>query len=516
MKPEWRRYAPWGLYLAGLAAVVSIGLYIIQREWNIYLQISLALIVLGLAAFAFLDPEKVRLALTGRQARYGSNALVLSIAFIGILVVVNYIAYANSQRWDLTEEKQYTLAPETIYALQNLQEPVLARAFFTKRLSTDQAKGLLDQYQFQSKGKFSYEFIDPESKPLVAQEAKVTRDGTVVLSLGKLQQTVTLVSEEELTGALVRLINPETRVVYFLTGHGERSPDNSGEQGLSQIKSVLENKNYVVKTLSLLDAKQLPVDAKIIVIDGPRKPVSENEVQLLDGFLAKGGAVLVMEEPIPLSDFGDAPDPLADYLANTWGLKMGNDLVVDLSSNQVSVAVGIPSKDHAITSKMSGLYIIMPTARSITISQGSTGVTQAPLVTTSQQSWAETDVAALKDPSISVSFNEGKDTPGPVTIGAVAENLEKKSRLVVFGDADYISNANYQAYGNADLFTNSIDWSAGQESLINLTPKKNVQRLLVPPQRITMNLLFFATVIVIPGLTLLAGVITWIQRMRRG
>jgi ABC-type uncharacterized transport system involved in gliding motility auxiliary subunit len=312
------------------------------------------------------------------------------------------------------------------------------------------------------------------------------------------------------------LINPETRVVYFLTGHGEHSPDDSGEQGLSQIKAVLENKNYVVKTLSLLDAKQLPEDAKIVVIDGPKKPVSENEVQLLDGFLARGGAVLVMEEPIPLTDFGDAPDPLADYLANTWGLKMGNDLVVDLSSNQVSVAVGIPSGDHAITSKMSGLYIIMPTARSITISQGTTGVTQAPLVTTSQQSWAETDVAALKDPSISVSFNEGKDTPGPVTIGAVAENLEKKGRLVVFGDADYISNANYQAYGNSDLFTNSIDWSAGQESLINLTPKKNVQRLLVPPQRITMNLLFFATVIVIPGLTLLAGVITWIQRMRRG
>jgi len=89
MKTEWRRFAPIGLYLALIATLVSIGLYIVQREFNLYLQISLGLIVVGLALFALLDPERVRQLLTGRQARYGSNAFVLSLAFVGIVVVLH-------------------------------------------------------------------------------------------------------------------------------------------------------------------------------------------------------------------------------------------------------------------------------------------------------------------------------------------------------------------------------------------------------------------------------------------
>src|SRR4030042_2789356 len=121
-----------------------MGLYIVQREFNLYLQIRLGWIVVGLALFALLDPERVRQLLTGRQARYGSNAFVLSLAFVGIVVVVNYLVYQNSKRWDLTEDKQYTLAPETLDTLKNLKDLVLAQAFFTKRMSTDQAQVVLD------------------------------------------------------------------------------------------------------------------------------------------------------------------------------------------------------------------------------------------------------------------------------------------------------------------------------------------------------------------------------------
>src|SRR5574341_900202 len=103
MNPNWRRFAPIGLYLALLAALTAISLYIIQREWNLYLQISLGLVLVGLAIFALLDPDRVRMALTGRPARYGSNTLVMSLAFIGILVVINYLGYKNTVRKDLTE-----------------------------------------------------------------------------------------------------------------------------------------------------------------------------------------------------------------------------------------------------------------------------------------------------------------------------------------------------------------------------------------------------------------------------
>ncbi len=274
MKPEWRRFAPIGLYLSLIAALASIGLYIVQREFNLYLQICLGLIIVGLALYALLDPERVRQLLTGRQARYGSNALVLSLAFVGIVVVLNYLVFQHSKRWDLTEDKQYTLAPETLDTLKNLKEPVMAQAFFTKRMSTDQAQVMLDQYKTNSNGKFNYMFIDPERNPVLAEQSNITRDGTIVLSMGELKEPVSNVSEQEMTGALVRLLNPEQRTIYFLTGHGEYSPEDSGEKSFAQVKRTLESKNYLVKTLNLLASNQIPDDAKVIVVAGPQKPVS--------------------------------------------------------------------------------------------------------------------------------------------------------------------------------------------------------------------------------------------------
>ena len=291
MGTNWRRFARFGLYLSILAMLFSIGWYIVQRQFDLVLQISLGLIVIGLAGYALLDPEHARQLLTGRQARYGSNALVLSLAFIGILAVVNWLAYKNTKRWDLTEGKQYTLAKETIETLGKLTQPVHAVAFFTKQTSSEQAKSLLDQYAYNSNGKFDYEFVDPNANPAAAEQAKITRDGTVVLNMAGQQEPVTTVSEQELTGGLVRLLNPEKRAIYFLTGHGERSPDQGGQESYSTLKTTLESKNYAIATLNLLVQNQIPADAKVIVVAGPKKQLAQSEVDMLSAFQDKGGRV---------------------------------------------------------------------------------------------------------------------------------------------------------------------------------------------------------------------------------
>ncbi len=81
----------------------------------------------------FLIPSELREFLTGRQARHGSNAIIMLIAFILILVVVNVIVYQNPTQWDWTEGKQNTLASETIDTLKALPAPVHAIGFFTTR-----------------------------------------------------------------------------------------------------------------------------------------------------------------------------------------------------------------------------------------------------------------------------------------------------------------------------------------------------------------------------------------------
>ena len=517
MNSNWQRYAPFGLYLSLVAALAAAGLYIVQRQFNLPLQISLALVIIGLAIFAILDPNRVRVALTGRQARYGSNALILSVAFIGILVVINLLAFQNSKRWDLTEDKQFTLAPETVSLLGELKQPVQAQAFFSSDLNPERAKGLLEQYKFNSQGRFDYEFIDPVANPAAAQQAKIARDGTIVLRMGDQMQAADTVSEQAMDTALVRLINPEEQVIYFLTGHGEFSPEGTGERSYAVAVRVLESKNYTVKTLNLLTDKQVPDDARLIVVAGPTKPVSAEEVAALKGFVDGGGSLIVMEDPTILTDFGEEADPIADYLSETWGIVLGNNLVVDVTSQQASVmAIGAQYASHQITQPLQGLVSILPGARSASASEAKDGITQVNLVSTSPQSWAESDLAAFQAENPEVRPDEGVDLLGPVPVAALGENLSTKARIVVFGDADLASDDYFTAYANGDLFTNSVDWAIGQEELISLTPKTNTQRFIAPPSTTTLNLVLLGSVFLLPGLALASGILVWIQRRKRG
>src|SRR5215217_3237443 len=111
------------------------------EDVNRYLLVSAGLIILGLAAYAIMEPDRVRRFFTGRQARYGSNALIMTVAFLGILIVGNVLAFQNpKQVLDLTEGNVNTLTPELSSALKTLPENVMATAFFAQGSSTDSAE----------------------------------------------------------------------------------------------------------------------------------------------------------------------------------------------------------------------------------------------------------------------------------------------------------------------------------------------------------------------------------------
>ena len=524
MEPKWRLIIRWvsiGVSLAAL--VVAAGLYIVQHQWNLYMQISLGLFVIGLAVFVVLDPDSIRKLLTGRQARYGSNALILSIAFLGILVVVNYLAYKNTKRWDLTADQSNTLAKESVDVLKSLPDTVVAKAFFTTDAtvasSKESAKSLLDKYVFDGGGKFKYEFIDPNKDPVAAQNAGITKDGSIVLFMGDAKQSASTISETDLTGAMVRLMNPGAHVVYFLTGHGELPIDGGSEQSYTQLSTALSSKNYKVSTLNLLATNQIPQDASVIVIAGPKKPLTDAEVGLLDTYIKNGGSVVVMEDPVIDTQFGDSPDPLANDLAQTYGIDLGNNVVMDAYGYQAFqnpyFAVGYQYATHVITQKMSTMGTGFQSARSVSADNSvGTDYNKTQLILTIDQSWGETDMASIQNNS--VKFDQGTDLAGPVPLAVAAEGTNNSGRLVVFGDSDFATNAYYAFYGNSDMIVNSIDWAAKEENLISLTPKNTVDRSLVQPQAYTMGLILLGSMVVLPGIVLVAGIGSWVARRRQG
>jgi ABC-type uncharacterized transport system involved in gliding motility auxiliary subunit len=518
MKPTWQKFAPIGLYLALVAAVAALALYIVQKQFNLYLQIALGLVVVGLAIYALLNPVGVRQAFTGRQARYGSNLLVLTLAFLGILVVINFVAYKNPKHWDLTEDKQHTLSPETITMLGKLPDKVNALAFFQAGSQIADTQNLLDSYKYNSGGKLDYKIIDPDADPVTAQAAKITKYGSVVFQAAGRQELAKNNTEQEFSAALIRLMNPGSRAVYFLTGHGEYDPSgNSSDRQYTTVKRTLESKSYTVNTLNLLVNPQIPADALALIVAGPLSPLSQGEVDLIKSYLDGGGSLVAFVEPPVVTNSSQSNDPLVDYLSTEWGLTFRNDLILDMGANPNTMAIGNPQDypAHPVTTdlKNRNMVTIFPTARSIEVKTDSS-FNPVPLVKTSQQSWAETDLTALQNNQ--ANPDENADVLGPVQVAVALTNSTTNARLLVVGDADFAADGNFDAYGNGDFFSNSIDWAAEQENLISLTPKQTTQRIMVTPKTYTLGLILLGSVFVLPGIFLVSGVVNWLQRRRRG
>ena len=518
MNKNLKPYAPVGIYVSLLALLTAAGLYFVYRQFNLYVQIALGVVIIGVAVFVLFDPQRVQQIMTGRQARYGSNAAVLVLAFTGILAVLNYLVYKNPQRWDLTEDKLNTLSQETLDTLAALEEPVRVTGFYTGRSlgAQEQAKALLDEYVTGSDGEVSYGFIDPEAEPLQAQQAGITQDQTLVLQMGDRQQQVLYASETELTSALVRLVSGEELTAYFLTGHGEYDLQSNTESSYSLAAQTLGTKNYQVVELNLLAEKEIPADASLLVIAGPTVPLSQDEVDQIAAFSESGGAMIVMEEPPVLTDFGDAEDPLAQYLADDWGIVLGNDMVVSpgQSGNEV-IAIADQYGYSPITDKLSSVATFYPSARSIQLSTEAENVNLTPLVMTApyQTTWAETDIDGLLEGV--AEPNDAEDIPGPITLAVAGEQRETGSRIVVFGDADFANDYNFASQRNGDMLVNSADWVTNQEELINLTPREQTQRFMLPPFPAYTNLLILVSVFVIPAMILGAGLWVWLERKRR-
>jgi len=514
--------------ILGIVKVLNVaGLFELARpdDINRWLLISVGVIVMGLALYAILEPDKIGRFLTRRQTRYGSNVFVMVIAFLGILIFGNWIAYDNPVKVaDLTADKENTLAPEFVTALKGLPGKITAIAFFNGQSSRDAAEKLLNNIKANSDGKFEYRFEDPDLNPLLARESGITGNGKVLLMMEDRKEIAAFASEEEILKAVIRLTNPNSRAVYFLTGHGEASLDQ-GETSFATAKQTLESKNYTVASLNLLAEGNVPEDALAIIIAGPLKPLATNEVDLLKAYVDNGGSLVVMQDPYQFTDFGDEPDPLGDYLANDWGMSLDPDIILDTSNSLglLYAVSAIPNSQHPITQDINSenLLIIMPQARSISLPTQPEGVTASSLIQTtpplsnSVYSWGEMNYTVSAE-STQVQYDEGVDVLGPLNMAVAGENATTGGRVVVMGNSIFAAGQNFNQYGNGNFFINSVDWAAEQEDLIPFTPRATTERTFVSPSNPVRLMIILGSICVLPGLILVAGIATWWARRRQG
>jgi ABC-type uncharacterized transport system involved in gliding motility auxiliary subunit len=501
LKPEYQQYYN-GLAIAGLVCTL---LYILS-QWR-----------------------EIGQSFSGRQARFGTLAAASVLVVLGILIAINYLSTKYNKRWDLTAARQFSLSDQSKKVLQDLKEPVRIRVF-ARSEDFQRFRDRLDEYTYQSK-QVAVEYIDPEKRPGVAQQYGVTALGTVVFDYKGRNEKVTSDSEQEMTNGLIKVIQGRTPKVFFTQGHGEKDVISAERGGYNSISAALQADNFVVEKIVLAQATEVPADADVVVIAGPRTDFLGPEVELLKNYLARGGKLFVMLDPVLKPD---QPQPvLLQALLKDWGIEAANDIVLDVSGmgrllntdESVPVAAAYPS--HAITQEF-GLLTAYPLARSMApIEGGMNGRTAQKIVETSPRSWAESNLKSLSGGEPAKADETDKKGPialasavsGPATNAPAPKEPPKpgetpkqtEARIVAFGDSDFASNAALGVQGNRDLFLNAVNWLAQQENLISIRPKDPEDR------RITLTadqerLIFYLTVLIVPGLILLAGVQTWWRR----
>ena len=480
-----------------------------------------------------------------RQAREGAVATSGIVLALGILVAANYILSRQNVRWDLTAAQQYSLSDQTRRVLEELEAPVSVLVF-AREAEFPQYRDRLDEYSYVS-SRVNVEYVDVDRNPLRARQYEVQDYGTIVFEYEDRIERTTSNNEQELTNALIKAVEGEERTVYFVQGHGERDPDGSDRDGYSAVRDALGRDNFRVETVVLAQTGEVPADATVLVVAGPSTDVLPTEADLLRGYLAGGGKLLLMLDP-PDTE-ADPPRPNLIALAGEWGIELGADVVVDASGvgqllgTDASVPVAASYPPHAITGDFN-LLTAFPLARSVRpAAGGAAGRIGEVVVETGARSWAEADLSQLATGEVTLDEDAG-DVPGPVPIAAVvsqtiddpetagdgedapedADDAEAdddvngdgddpplQARLAVFGDSDFASNSAVGIQGNRDLVLNTINWLAQQENLIAIRPREPEDR------RITLTAdqqarVYWLSLVLLPGFIAGAGIYTWWSR----
>jgi ABC-type uncharacterized transport system involved in gliding motility auxiliary subunit len=329
----------------------------------------------------------------------------------------------------------------------------------------------------------------------------------------------TFKGEEAFTSAILAVTEQKQPKVVFAQGHGE-APLDSGERGrgYADAKQLLERDNMTVATWNALGKADLPADADVLIVAGPQTAWLEPESGALAKYLAGGGHALVLLDPVLPGPGAAPPDLGLKPVLDPYGLKLGDDLVVDPANALplVGAETVLANKfgTHPIVRSISaaGLPVIFPVTRSVTKAEKPPdGVAEAMLVETSPEGWGETNLKSLE-----TGIEKGPgDTPGPVSLAVAVGGDEKPGaktpRLVVAGNSRFATSGYLANGANGMLFANAVHWLSGAEKQIGIPPKTPEQTALSLTDS-QVQKIAIASVAGLPVLAVLLGIWVWYRR----
>ncbi len=330
------------LALAYVAGLVGLGLYLLSaldvvsgETPSLVLSVAWPIVVLC-ATLPILAMERSLESMDGsarlevrRLFDAGNAGLAIGLA-TAWLFALNWVAAETDERIDLRTVRNLVPSGQTLEMARNLDEEVTVTLFFPP---ANDVLELIEPY-FADLDEAGANLVvqrkDRDMHPALAKEMRARKNGVVVFTKGEDHEQVRLDTDPKKARSKLKKLDKDVqtklgkisrdpRVAYIVTGHGERStsPKSDDAPGLKGAKEVLKQLNYKVKNLGLKEglSEDVPDDATLVILAGPRNPMLPQEMEALVRYLDGGGSMLVLVDP----DVEEDPelDPLLTRLGVT-------------------------------------------------------------------------------------------------------------------------------------------------------------------------------------------------------
>ena len=393
------------------------------------------------------------------------------VLFLMLVVLLGYLAGQYHVAKDITQANRNILTQGSVNVLKQMKEPINITVFATKDDASggdNFRKGMIDfiaRYQREKKN-VNLKFINPSIEPKLAQDAGVKEDGEVVVEYNKRSEhIIPPIAEQEMTNLLVRLSRTNQQAVMYLDGHGERNLLGVKNHDIGEFGKQLEKKGFKFANPDLTVAQAVPSNGAMLVIASPQVNVSDVEAKKIKAYLERGGNLLWLVDDNNLRGL----ESVAEYL----GMTVSPGIALDMASAQYGADARVSFAslygEHAITKNFM-LRTLFPEAHQVTaIGTDENGWKVSNLVEVAPNGWL---MAGKLAKDAKPEFNEKTDKRGPINIGVALERIygKKGQRVVVMGNANFLSNTFITNGGNLDLGVNIINWLAGDDQLITIQP----------------------------------------------
>jgi ABC-type uncharacterized transport system involved in gliding motility auxiliary subunit len=441
--------------------------------------------------------------MASRQVRYTAYAGTYIVVFVAILAGINFLANRHNKSFDTTTNKRFSLSEQTEKVVKGLPNDVrITVVDKTERFNA--SRDLLDRYSNLST-RLKVEYVDPEKSPQLARALGARSFGQIFIENGAKREEARTMTEEEVTGAIIRALKTGERMVCAFGGTGESSFDEMTGDGIGLAKASLERYNYKTQIIKQLQKPEVPAECTAILVAGPRFDYPDKVVAGIRTYVEKGGHALFLLGPALKTEKDDgAVQEKLSALLDSWGITVNNDVAIDESGSGTDsgfnkfVFVLDKYESHPIVREMRDVGVALPLVRTLTTKDRA-----EKLIATPEQSFStkELDLKKLTgDPPVGPK--------GPLTIAAAT--TVGKARVVVFGSVSWATNSFFRYPGNRDLFLNAFNWLSSDEELISIRPKDPEDRRL--EVRPGMGWVFPFASFFPPLLVIIGGVMVWLRR----